>query len=120
MNDGFISTIFFSCSLHLDYWRSNRILACQALEGADNYDLATGQCRCGNNPACSPTSTMPVCYNPSKPTAFCGCRFPLNNEPSSCKEPNPFCNSLTATCQVILLLVHNRFKINKNFCKILT
>ena len=93
---------FFSCSLHLDYWRSNRILACQALEGADNYDLATGLCRCGNNSACSPTSTMPVCYNPSKPTAFCGCRFPLNNEPSSCKEPNPFCNTLTATCQVIL------------------
>ena len=90
----------FSCSLILGPCRRNRILACQALEGADRYDLATGQCTCGNNAACNPNSTMPVCYNPGKPTAFCGCRFPLNNEPSSCEEPNPICNSLTAKCEV--------------------
>ena len=104
---------FFSRSLNSGPCRRNRILACQALEGADRYDLETGQCRCGNNPACSPTSTMPVCYNPGKTTAICGCRIPLNNEPTSCTEPNPTCNSVTATCQVILLLVHKRLLIMK-------
>ena len=101
----------FSCLLNLDPCGSGRTLSCQALEGADRCDSATGQCRCGNNPACSPTSTMPVCYNPGRPTAFCGCRLPLNNEPTSCKEPNPMCNSQSVTCLVILLLVDNRFKI---------
>ena len=84
---------------------AGKTLSCQALEGADGCDSATGQCRCGNKPACDPSSTMPVCYNPGRATAFCGCRFSLNNEPTSCKEPNPTCNPLTATCQVVYLFV---------------
>ena len=111
-NDRFILS-FFSCLLNLDPCGSGRTLSCQALEGADRCDSATGQCMCGIYPACSPTSTMPVCYNPGKTTAICGCRIPLNNEPTSCTEPNPTCNSVTATCQVILLLVHKRLLIMK-------
>ena len=80
---------------------AGRTLTCQALEGADGCDSTNGQCKCGNLPACDPSSSLPVCYNPGKETAFCGCRIPLNLEPTSCKEPNPFCNTLTAECQVI-------------------
>ena len=93
----------FSCIisfLNLDPC-AGRTLSCRALEGADGCDSSTGQCKCGNQPACDPSSSTPVCYNPGRSTAFCGCRLPFNSEPSSCKEPNPSCNTQDATCQVL-------------------